>query len=233
MKIEKQAIGRMLAIIVALFALVLVVWQGSRAPESSTTNSIPTLKQVTAEVQTTNNALLVSMLSGQIVFKPGDCTLFIPANALDKPGEISLTPREANILAEAGEPNWERPLVVNVEYKDGLGNPIKDYTINIPVEICFVLDETMWNTYATRPQDFEVQFYSEDENPPRWIPLDLLEQPNHRQLCGESSHLSLFSLAVKKPPTPEPQPSETRQEPSETAPEPSATPTEVPGPYSP
>ena len=53
--------------------------------------------------------------------------------------------------------------------------------------------------YLYRQDDYQVQRYEEDQDPPRWEPLPMVTYPERTELCGETDHLSLFALAIKLP----------------------------------
>jgi hypothetical protein len=170
------------------------VWQGSLPPESSVAD-IPTAEvQLTASIPLDSHAL-VGMSEGVVTFKPGEASVFIPAGALEQPGQMVLTSHQPDLLSELGEPGWRRPYVVNIEYQDLGGNLIADPVIIKPLEVCFVLDATLWIEYNDQVL-FRIERYDETQNPPAWVQLPLVMYLNRLQLCGTTQHLSLFALAV-------------------------------------
>lgn len=184
-----------------IVAVLYVVWKfGSQQPESSLRDAIPTLVEATVEVPI-NQAVMIGMESESFTFSPGEVSLFIPANALNRKGQISITQKEADLLAEAGDPGWRRPYVYNVEITDSLGLEL-DAVVNNFVEVCFMMDEALWTDYQNSPGIFQLQLYDESQSPPRWESLAMNVYPDRHQVCGKTSHFSLFSLAYQEPATP-------------------------------
>jgi hypothetical protein len=205
MKIKKWHVVCSLIIIVPVISGLVVgvlymVWRiGSQPPESSIRDAIPTFVEATAEVHI-NQPMMIGMNSGSLVLNPGEVSLFIPANALSRMGQISITPREADLLAEAGEPGWRRPYIYNVEVKDSFGALI-DVAVNGFVEVCFVMDEGMWTDFQNSSGKYQIQLYDESQSPPRWVPLQMQVYPYRQQVCGIASGFSLFCLAYQEPAT--------------------------------
>lgn len=210
MEIKKLSWVRVLILLGFFLVILIIVWgTGLKKPESSTVVEIPTLVKADVEFLV-NQAVLVGIDSSSVVFNPGGVHLFIPANALNKFGQISFIPKEADLLAEAGEPGWKRPIVYNIEFKDSFGG-VMEVDINGFIEVCFMLDEILWADYQERPEKFEVQFYDESQSPIQWVSLQKNTYPSRQQICGETNHFSLFSLAYQEPATPTPSPSATSE----------------------
>jgi hypothetical protein len=120
-------------------------------------------------------------------------------------GQVSITPKEPDLLAEAGEPGWRRPYVYNIEYKDSLG-VVFDLAGNSFVEVCFMLEGELWAAFQATPEIFQVQIYDESQSPPQWRASDQSVYPYRQQVCGITSQFSLISLAYQEPATPTPEP---------------------------
>jgi len=180
--------------LVLLGILVLIVWQGSQPPESSVMNIASAEVPLTASIPLDSHTL-VSMSEGQVTFGPGEASLFIPAGALEQAGQVILTAFQADLFSELGDPGWRRPYMVNIEFKDLGGNLVADPEILKPIEVCFVLDATLWIEYNDQV-DFRIERYDESQSPPTWVQLPKYFYENRQQLCGTTQHLSLFALAV-------------------------------------
>ncbi len=196
---KKKSFGPVLfitAILLVIVALIiaLIISIGKNAPEISTTESKPMLVQISGTIPLDSNVL--ASISGGVNSVPvDDGSIFIPAGALDKSGQLVLTMREPNLLSEVGTPGWRRPLVLNVDYKDGNGADIVDVKINTPLEICFTLSNDLWNEYVSGIP-MRVEVYEDSGGSPAWVPLASYEYGVRHQICGMTSHLSLFALAV-------------------------------------
>jgi hypothetical protein len=191
-------------LLIVIGAFALIIWQGSKPPHSSTTENNAADTQAIAAIPLDSH-VLVSMSAGEVIFVPGDMTVFIPAGAVDRAGKVILTRREADLLSEVGEPGWRRPYVVNIEYQDANGNAITDQVIKKPIEVCFILDNELWGKYLDGVP-FQVEVYDEAKDPPVWAPLPFYAYQNHYQICGTTMHFSLFALAVKDVVVTEPTP---------------------------
>ena len=179
-----------IAFIVLLVAgiIVLGVLIGSQQPASSIQAGYGEFDIATEELTH----------DGNLAVGANNVTLYVPRAAIRLTGSIIIFPREPNLFPNAGEPGWSRPLVVNVEYRDENGVPYSDATFSIPVDICFKITRARWSDYLLRPDEYQVQHYAEDQNPPRWEPLPLAPYPERNELCGKTYHLSLFALAIKE-----------------------------------
>jgi hypothetical protein len=113
-------------------------------------------------------------------------------------GNISITFRESNLFATAGGLEWIRPEVVNVEYRNSEGAPYSQITFAQPIEICFAVTPEQWQDYNERQQGYQVQFYAEQQDPPRWESLPGKSYAERLQICGLTDHLSLFALAIQQ-----------------------------------
>ncbi len=167
--------------------IVLVIVQGLRKPVSSTQDGSIEFVQSIEEV-----------VPGQdITVSVNNVTVHVPKDATNMPGSIFLIPREPNLFAAAGDLQWTRPQVVNVEYQDGKGTPYPYVVFSNLIQICFRVTEQQWRDYARRPVAYQVQYYAEEKNPPHWELLRMEANPETFQLCGQTNHLTLFALAIK------------------------------------
>jgi hypothetical protein len=184
--IPKLAIALIILLIIGVIALVIII--GSQSPDSSTQNGSTEFVIATQELAS----------GGDLVISVNNATLYVPRAAIELAGSIIIFPREPNLFPVAGEPEWFRPLVVNIEYRDEAGKPYPEVIFSNPVQICFKITPDGWKDYTDNPDDFQVQHYSEEQEPPRWVSLTPKQAyPDRRELCGETDHLSLFALATK------------------------------------
>ncbi len=135
--------------------------------------------------------------SGQdIVIGMNNAVLYLPYDAISAVGTVSMIARLPNSFSIAGE-EWNRPIIVDIEFRDESGVADAHLTLLKPAQLCFVLSPEGWQAYSQSPDDFQVQYYADEANPPRWEPLPLTAIPERYQLCGETAHLSMFGLAVR------------------------------------
>jgi len=178
--------------VVAVILIGIFVWQGFREPESSLISDTPVMMQSTVEV-IPDKASAVSIMNGKVEVK-------IPEEAVDSQGFINLVLREPDLFPEAGEPGWSRPYIVNVEFLDSEGNQAPSPPLMSPVEICFELDDEEWDFCQTAAEGetmCKVQNYDNVAVPSVWVDLPKLVYKSKQMICGETTHLSLFALAMK------------------------------------
>jgi hypothetical protein len=175
----------MILLVVSVIALVLLI--GLQRPDSSTQAGSIEFAIVTQEVTSGEN----------LVIGVNNATLYLPGDAIKIPGSIAIFPREPNLFTISADTKWMRPLVVNIEFRDGEGKPVPYITFAKPAEICFKITKERWEDYTRHPNEYEVQTYSEEKNPPAWEPLTMVTYPDRSQLCGQIDHLSVFALATK------------------------------------
>ena len=184
-KMPKFAIITMIVLVVSVVVLVLLI--GLQRPDSSTQAGSMEFTIVTQEVT-----------SGEdIVIGVNNATLYLPAGAIDVPGSLAIFPREPNLFTDSNDQKWARPLVVNVEFRDAEGKPVQHITFTKPAEICFKITKDRWTDYTRHQDEYEVQTYAEEQEPPAWEPLSMVTYPERSQLCGQINHFSLFALATK------------------------------------
>jgi hypothetical protein len=184
-KVPKFAIIVIILLVVGVIALILLI--GSQRPDSSTQAGSMEFAIVTQQV-TANDDIVIGV---------NNATLYLPAGAIDVPGSLAIFPREPNLFTVSNNTNWARPLVVNVEFRDEAGKPVSGITFTKPAEICFKITEERWQDYTQHPDEYQVQTYAEEKDPPVWEPLTLITHPERSQLCGQTDHFSLFALATK------------------------------------
>lgn len=192
-------------VIMSIFALIVLI--GLKPPESSTQAGSFQYAIVTQEVA-----------SGEgYIIGVNNAILYVPQGAITMAGSITIFPREPNLFSTPGDREWERSLVVNVEFRDGEGTLVPKVTFATPAEICFKITRERWNDYSLHPDEYQVHTYSEEANPPAWQPLNMVAYPDRLHLCGQTDHLSLFALATRPQtvipltgPTPTPEPNQTQ-----------------------
>ncbi|MBN1452629.1 MAG: hypothetical protein JW963_16550 [Anaerolineales bacterium] len=184
-RVPKFAILTIVILVVSVIALVLLI--GLQRPDSSTQAGSLEFAIVTQEVTAGED----------IVIGVNNATFYLPVGAINVPGSIAIFPREPNLFTAPGDTKWVRPLVVNVEFRDGQGKPVQQITFTKPAEICFKITRERWEDYTRHPNEYEVQTYTEEENLPVWEPLTMVTYPDRSQLCGQIDHFSLFALATK------------------------------------
>lgn len=183
--------------LLAVGAIALMVWLGSLKPESSSTAGSSALLQVTAAVSP--DAAVKLSLPG------GEAAVFVPADSVTAEGSMALALREPDLFPETGEQaGWRRPVIVNLEFYDRLGNLVAQPVFANPIVVCFALGGAQWDGYLEDPAAYRVQYYDDQSGPPGWVTLPTRIDTENRQLCGDISHLTLIALAVKEAPGPVP-----------------------------
>lgn len=138
-----------------------------------------------------------------IVIGTGDAILYLPKNTIRVAGTISILPLAPNSFPASGGVLWSRPQIVSVEYKNQLGTPVPHITFSNLAQICFTLTQEQWQDFDGHPDNYQVQYYDQQQDPPQWVALPAVTHPERFQLCGQTDHLSVFALAVRVvPPTP-------------------------------
>ncbi len=185
----KQLWMTIFAVVVVTAGLIgLVVTQGLKQPESSTQDGAIEF------VQSDGN-----LIPGQdAVLEMDNVTVYVPSKAIKETGNIFITSRELDLLPISEDLEWNRIQVVNVEYKDGEGIIHPHATFTSPIEICFQITEEEWADYLQLPDDYQVQTYIDTDQQKVWEALKMVTHPAEYELCGETSHLSLFALAVRQ-----------------------------------
>lgn len=172
--------------LVAVSIIPLVNVIGLQQPDGSTQREVIEL-QITQEYTAGQETILSA----------GLVTVYIPEGAIDLSGNFVITPRQPDLFSFAGESDWSRPQVVNIEYRNEEGAYNPDITFAKPVSVCFTLSPEQWNDYMHRPEDFQVQFFDNARLPSRWVSLPLTMDPDGNELCGQTNHLSIYALAIK------------------------------------
>ena len=184
-KVPKFAIIVIILLMVGVIALILLI--GSQRPDSSTQAGSMEFAIVTQQV-TANDDIVIGV---------NNATLYLPDGAIDVAGSLAIFPREPNLFTDSNDSKWARPLVVNVEFRNAEGKPVPNITFSKPAEICFKITKDRWTDYTRHPDEYEVQTYAEEQEPPAWEPLSMVTYPERSQLCGQVDHFSLFALATK------------------------------------
>ena len=76
-------------------------------------------------------------------------------------------------------------------------NAYPEVIFPVPAQICFKITQERWLDYLFRQDEYLVQYYAEEQDPPRWVTLPMVTYPERNELCGQTDHLSLFALAIK------------------------------------
>ena len=135
--------------------------------------------------------------SGEIqTITQGPVTVYVPPDATTEQGSISVTlsSPEQSLVADGG--GWNRAYVASVEFRDPNGVPLPDISFQEPVEICFNMTQQEWQTFMAQTDAYQVQHFDEQATPPAWVQLPEKTYPARRQLCGQTTHFSLFALAT-------------------------------------
>lgn len=124
-------------------------------------------------------------------------TVYVPPDSINLEGTVVITPVTSNRLQVAEEIGWTRPKVVMVEFRTSQGNAVDKASFFKPIHICFDLTEDQWQDLLLHPDAYQVQYYSEQPGPAQWLSLPKTTYPDKFQLCGNTTNLSMFSLAIR------------------------------------
>jgi hypothetical protein len=139
--------------------------------------------------------------SGEILaVTEGPVTVYVPPDATTQEGRISINLASPDQSLVADNSGWIRPQVVNIEFQDPGGTTLSDIAFSSPLEICFNLTADEWRDFEAQTDAYQVQHFASQADPPGWEPLPGKTYPARRQVCGQTTHLSLFSLAIKREP---------------------------------
>jgi hypothetical protein len=127
----------------------------------------------------------------------GDVTIYVPANATELEGSLSLAVAWPNLLLAAESTKWMIPEVVSVEFRRPDGVFVPDVSFSEPLEVCFTLAEDHWQAFMQDPEAYQVQYYADQQSPSRWQSLPQVTHPDRFQLCGQTNKLSMFGLAIQ------------------------------------
>ena len=177
------AIGAGVIIIAAI--VVLLVSQGLNQPESSTQAGEIDYSQGDGNLVPGQDAEITSE----------NVIVYVPAQAIEAQGSLLITAREMDFLPLIGDPNWVHIQAVNVEYLDTEGVVHTFAQFPHPIEVCFQVTQDVWDTYTDLPENFLVQTYVEADT--KWETLPMVTHTEQREICGKTTHLSLFALAQK------------------------------------
>jgi hypothetical protein len=140
-----------------------------------------------------------STLDATAAFTNDEVTVYVPPDAIDREGMISIAPGSPNLF-QVAQDVWTRTEVVIVEFLDMERRAVRGITFAKPIEICFRLDEEEWQSFTAAPDAYQVQIYAEDKNPAVWEALPIVTYPEQSQVCGQTTHLSIFGLATRLEP---------------------------------
>jgi hypothetical protein len=226
-KLSTRSLWALLAFeLIALSVIGIIVWQGLKPPESSLSKETPINQQAEVDIES-GQAFIMSLLTGETIpLIPGDVLVYVPGNAVTTAGKMAITTHNPTILADGSDPDWVRLQVVNIEIKDDQGRLSRTENLSTPIEICFSVGDNVWRDYKNRPDDYQVQYYSETPNGLQWRVVPKKDYIERQQICGLTDHLSFFALAVKAQPSVAPVQPEAKE--AETA-TPTLDVTETPG----
>lgn len=173
-------------VVITAGLLALVLTLGLRKPESSTQDGAIEFVQTDGNLIPGQDAALVM----------DNITVYVPSKAIEETGSIFITSRELNLLPVSEDLEWNRIQAVNVEYKDAEGNLHTHATFSAPVDVCFQIKPEQWTEYLQQRDDYQIQTYNDQQK--IWEALKMVTHPAEYELCGETSHLSLFALAVRQ-----------------------------------
>ncbi|MCC6261029.1 MAG: hypothetical protein IT311_09210 [Anaerolineales bacterium] len=173
-------------IVLMAFPVFLVFFREARKTDGDLQAGLEQILQTTEKMHP-EEALVIDGVNN---------TLYLPYDAIDMEGKISISSRSPEMF-NAATPEWILLYVVNVMFwqKDGVLMP--QVNLSRPAHVCFTLNEGQWADYINRPTEYQVQYYAQDQNPARWEPIPLSVYPERFQICGETTHLSIFGLAMK------------------------------------
>jgi hypothetical protein len=174
--------------ILAVTIILLVILIRSLMPHGSTQQALTENGQTTPLLHTDQETTVSA----------DNVVLFVPKEATDLSGSFVILPREPDSFSYASEPDWLRPIVVEIQYRNKEGVHFPGITFSKPVSICFVLMPEQWADFTQRPDDYQVQYFDEQQLPYRWEALPVVTDPKEYQLCTQTGHLSIYALAVKK-----------------------------------
>lgn len=184
--VPKSALILISVLILSIIPLAILI--GSLASNSSAQNELAEIVQVTRVHDPERETVVIAE---RVI-------LYVPKDATDLSGNFVMQPRQPNLFAYAGEAEWTRPVVVDIQYQNADGVPFPSVTFSQPVSICFILTPEQWTDFSKRPDAYQVQYFDERQSPYRWVSYPLAIDPEENQLCTQTDHLSIYALAVKE-----------------------------------
>ena len=176
-----------LLFVCSILVLGVMIWVGRTEPQSSAGNGDSVLHQITAELNPGQEVIADIPAAG--------VTVFIPGEAITFKGSLSVIPQEANLFSSPGD-IWSRPNIINVSIFNISGAEIDQPTFSLPLYICFRLNDIQIELFNKQPKDLQIQFWEEDVANNGWQELPTFYLSERQQLCGETKHLTLFSLSI-------------------------------------
>ena len=126
-----------------------------------------------------------------------DVTIYVPSNATNQEGTISIAAAQPNLLVVTDNTEWRLHKVANLQFQSPDGEAVPDISFSQPVDVCFRLTEEQWQEFSTQPGIYQVRHYIEGANPPYWEVLPQTTYPDQLQVCGQAYQLSAFALAIR------------------------------------
>jgi hypothetical protein len=179
------------SVALVFIATTLVIIKGLHQPQADP----PTGSQTgPTEFQHASKEIISSL---DMILSLGNVSFYLPRGSTNLSGYLSMIPREPNLYPLAGESWWSRPFVINIVYLNYQGTPAPSIDFMQPVQLCFQISEEQWQDFTQRQDAYQVEYYADGSGVPRWVPLHRSANPQNRQVCGATDHLSLFALAIK------------------------------------
>lgn len=125
-------------------------------------------------------------------------TIYVPKDSVNLPGTISIASREPNLFPVAAQPEWTRPQVIEVLFLNTQGTPVPNIVFANPAQVCFKLTPQQWKDFTKRTDAYQVQYYAVENNPRTWQTLPMATDSSKSLLCGQTTHFSIFSLAIRQ-----------------------------------
>ncbi len=181
-------VATFILVFLGLSILPLIVLVLLRPPSRSTPQEVIDAIQIPQQ-HTTGQEIVVSA---------NKVTLFVPEGATDLRGNFVIDPRLADLFSFAGEAEWSRPIVVDIEYRNEEGVNYPGITFSQPVSICFNMTSEQWKSFCNSSLTifrFNISTKSRFRLdgylfPGRWT-------PRSSELCGQTDHFSIYALAIK------------------------------------
>ena len=175
--------------ILVIAGVLLAVSLGLQKPETSIVQDVGVLTQVTAEV---NKYITIKIVSAD-----KNVSIYVPPDAIGNDGYLVLTSLEPNLLSNSND-GWERPVVVNLDLYDLSGKLIANPMIQSTLDICFSLSDQEKIKFNENRENYFIQYYEDKQFIKKWMPINYSTRSDKNQRCGEITHLTLFSLAIKR-----------------------------------
>jgi hypothetical protein len=132
-----------------------------------------------------------------IAVSEGDVTVYMPANATEQEGSLSIAVAQPDLVLVVQNVKWLVPRVAHVEFLRPDGALLPAISFSQPLEVCFTLAEDHWRAFTQDTGAYQVQYYADQQSPPAWQSLPQVTHPDRHQVCGKTDKLSMFGLAIR------------------------------------